>query len=216
MLNTRIATFAGGDYILVGDTFNPRGSSVFMIEFAHQCLLSLDAQPGASGGHGTNPPREKRILIDMCCGSGVLGIALFHRAQLFDGMLGLDCSDDAVASCQMNMRQHNVPGIARRWRAGEPIGPQAADTFVICNPPYLPLDCVELTSPEREALCAADQGTRVAIRCLQSAATVDAPVVLKSLQEQVAQIGAASVRRVCVVHALSNDRTDGVVGSFWR
>src|SRR5512142_2127727 len=165
--------WAGMTWSITPATFVPRASSIEFLSFVRSLR-----------------PRA-RTLIDLCCGSGALGIALHvGEPDAFREVVLLDASADAVRSAETNRRRYAVPGFAQRWSAGDPL-PARADAFIICSPPFLePASVVDL--PEWQQLCEAadDGGLAVARACFRSI-TLSAPrsrVALKCLRTQLPQL----------------------------
>lgn len=76
-----------------------------------------------------------KVLWDLCCGSGCLGIAIKKRYPEIDVVLS-DVSPEALAVAKENADRN---GAAVRFLLGdlfEPFGSSTAD-FVVCNPPYV-------------------------------------------------------------------------------
>jgi methylase of polypeptide subunit release factors len=195
--------WGGRSFLLGPRTFRPRESSLPLVELA---LRALD---------GLESPLS---LVDLCCGSGVLGISLFLAAPgRFTFLLGLDASEDAVAACRRNCERHGVPGEARIWEAGQPLGLEdARPVLVLCNPPFLaaekapdPLDW------EWPCLYAGRHGLEVAALCMESLTGTPATVALKSAPGHVAVLE----RRFRGSHFLAEvalSPQPGISFSLWR
>lgn len=84
--------------------------------------------------------------LDLCCGSGAIGIAIKHRrpdARLWAG----DISPEAIRLTRDNAERH---GIAMDIRQGDLFAPFQGLRFdlICCNPPYIPAK--DLQSPQAE------------------------------------------------------------------
>lgn len=192
--------WAGLRFTLPPSVFAPRHSSLALIDFAAQ-LEWLANRP-------TPVP-----LIDMCCGCGALGIALFERLpSRFASLTLLDASVEAVAAAEANRRRHGIPGSARRWRAGEPLPPVEGPALILCNPPFLTFeDAEDLPGWERECVVAGERGLAVLRACLRSAGAGAHHVVLKS---EAAQLPAAAL--FADELELSGVRQEDAAFSYWQ
>ncbi|MBS5151235.1 MAG: peptide chain release factor N(5)-glutamine methyltransferase [Butyricicoccus pullicaecorum] len=92
--------------------------------------------------------RQTPRVLDLCSGSGCIGLALLHEVPKAVG-LGVDLSPKAVQLAQANAEQL---GLAPRYRCIEgnaltvpPEEYQAAFDVMVCNPPYI-------TEPEMRGL----------------------------------------------------------------
>ncbi len=168
--------WANLDFIVTARTFIPRNSSLGFLEVVDQ-VCNMHSTP--------------KTLIDMCCGSGALGIAAYlSRPGRFRSALFLDSSPDAVLSCELNRVTHKVPGEVRLWRAGEPL-PACEPAVVLCNPPFLD-DSQSAELPEWEQTCVscAANGTSVMALCFNSVQSSEHLLVLKCLVAQKSAVAA--------------------------
>lgn len=85
-----------------------------------------------------NLPVQDRILWDLCCGSGCLGIAL---KKYFPGLQVTlsDISIDALNLAQLNAANNQVEVECLQGDLLKPFKDRKAH-FVVCNPPYLSKD----------------------------------------------------------------------------
>jgi methylase of polypeptide subunit release factors len=170
--------WAGLDLVATNQTFVPRESSLGLLEAARNVVVS-----GVL-------PRPTR-LIDMCCGSGALGIAVYlANRSSFESVYFLDSSLHAVASAEANRTAHGVPGRAKRWRAGEAL-PAVEPALGICNPPFLePLSAMHLARWERKCVSSSKDGLAVVESCFQSLAASGHLLLLKCLFKQLRAVTA--------------------------
>jgi release factor glutamine methyltransferase len=78
---------------------------------------------------------EGRSVLDLCCGSGVIGIAAARAGA--DPVTAVDVSRRAVLTAQLNARRNGVRVRGRRGRLFDPVGSERFD-FIVSNPPYVP------------------------------------------------------------------------------
>ncbi|WP_458862394.1 peptide chain release factor N(5)-glutamine methyltransferase [Acidaminobacterium chupaoyuni] len=85
--------------------------------------------------------RERGRILDLCCGSGCVGIALLKN--LPDTISGVfaDISEDALQVTKDNLVKHRLTfrGITVEQDAKEPCQPALGKfNLIVCNPPYIP------------------------------------------------------------------------------
>lgn len=124
-----------GDRVAVDPgVFVPRQRTSYLVEVAHAALAKT-----AGDGAGT--------VVDLCCGSGALGLALARRRP---GLLlhAVDNDPAAVACAARNLAP--AAGIAH---LGDLDGPLPQDLrgrvdTILANVPYVPSDAIALMPPE--------------------------------------------------------------------
>ena len=78
---------------------------------------------------------EGRSVLDLCCGSGVIGIAAARAGA--DPVTAVDISRRAALTAQLNARRNGVRVRALRGRLFDAVGSERFD-FIVSNPPYVP------------------------------------------------------------------------------
>jgi len=78
---------------------------------------------------------QGKVLWDVCCGSGCIGIAIKKRFPELAVVLS-DLSADALAVAARNAEQNDVEVTLRQGDLLQPFAGELADFFV-CNPPYI-------------------------------------------------------------------------------
>jgi release factor glutamine methyltransferase len=78
---------------------------------------------------------EGKVLWDICCGSGCIGIALKKKFPELRVCLS-DLSEKALAVAKENAKKNNVEVEFFQGDLLQPLQNQCAD-FVVCNPPYI-------------------------------------------------------------------------------
>ena len=78
---------------------------------------------------------EGRAVLDLCCGSGVVGIAAARAGAA--PVTAVDISRRAVLTAQLNARRNGVRVHGRRGRLFDAVGSERFD-FIVSNPPYVP------------------------------------------------------------------------------
>jgi len=190
--------WAGLQFAVGPNTFQPRASSLKLIDF----VQGLPAWQQA---------RRPRLLVDMCCGCGALGIALFlSQLDAFKRLLLLDASQDAVNSARINLTRYNLPGQSIRWFAGDPIDVQE-EVFVVCNPPFMRFADVESDTQNWEQACltSGNDGLEAPSLCLQSCVGLDGAFIMKSRVDQLKPLAGG-------LHQLIQSTTNSDVAfSYW-
>ncbi|MBV9759651.1 MAG: methyltransferase [Acidobacteriaceae bacterium] len=193
--------WAGLDLVATNQTFLPRESSLGLLEAARNVLAR---------GVFRRPTR----LIDMCCGSGALGIAIYlANRPCFESVYFLDSSPQAVASAEANRAAHGVPGWAKRWRAGEALTP-CEPALVICNPPFMePSSARQLAAWERKCVSSPKGGLAVIGSCFQSLAGSGHSLLLKCLFKQIRAV--TTLTRAYRMTQVYGDASGETAFSFW-
>jgi release factor glutamine methyltransferase len=123
-------TFAGLFFLVNPDVLIPRPETEILVEKMTQTLGRL--------------PLEKKILWDMCSGSGCIGIALKNRFPALSVVLS-DLSEKALDVAKQNALLSDVS-----FKQGDlfyPFSGMKCDFFV-CNPPYISETEYATLSPE--------------------------------------------------------------------
>ena len=120
--------FCGLRVSVGAEVFVPRQRSALVVEQAARLV-----RPGA-------------VVLDMCCGCGVIGLALAARVPV--ELHASDVSDAAVACAVANL----APVGGRVYR-GDLFGPLPGELrgrleLVVCNAPYVPTDMIGTLPPE--------------------------------------------------------------------
>lgn len=76
---------------------------------------------------------EKTKVLDLCCGSGVLGITISKEKYAY--VVFGDISRKALKVCKKNVKAHDVKGKIIRGNLFENINEKF--DLIICNPPYI-------------------------------------------------------------------------------
>lgn len=79
-------------------------------------------------------PLEGKVLLDLCCGSGYIGIALKKRFPSLDVYLS-DISAEALQVTKENAKNNEVQVNILQGDLLEPFHKKAH--YVVCNPPYI-------------------------------------------------------------------------------
>lgn len=131
---TGTKAFMGLEFAVSPDVLIPRPDSEVLVETAAQAV-------------GTVVPENARVL-DLCCGSGALGLSL--KALRPEISLTLtDISPEAARITQTNARRL---GLAAEITTGDLFEcVRAPFDLIISNPPYIPDSAVETLAPEIRA-----------------------------------------------------------------
>lgn len=106
--------------------FIPRPETEILVEHADRMLRAF-------------PLHQPLSALDLCCGSGIIGVALANRIGNLE-VTGVDVSADAVELSAQNARKNDVSGRVRvvqsdAFRYLEKWSEQF--TAILCNPPYI-------------------------------------------------------------------------------
>lgn len=78
---------------------------------------------------------EHKVLLDLCCGSGCIGIAIKKQFPVLKVIL-TDFSADAIELTRQNARANNVEVVCLEGDLLDPLKEQKVN-FCVCNPPYI-------------------------------------------------------------------------------
>ncbi|MBE5923472.1 MAG: peptide chain release factor N(5)-glutamine methyltransferase [Lachnospiraceae bacterium] len=84
-------------------------------------------------------------VLDLCCGSGCIGISL----KLYNDNINLylsDISQDALNVCRKNIDKYNVKAMVNNGNLFEGIDEKF--NLIVCNPPYIESAIVDTLMPE--------------------------------------------------------------------
>jgi release factor glutamine methyltransferase len=142
------AEFSGLRVFVDPDVFVPRRRSEFLVSVA----VGFVQQHGASG-----PP----VIVDLCCGTGALGLAVAAGAG-FSELHAADLDPAAVACARRNVEPAGGNVYASDLFAALPDSLHGRIGVLICNAPYVPtaeIAFMPTEAREHEALMALDGGT---------------------------------------------------------
>lgn len=117
--------------------FVPRPDTEVLVEHAEALLRE-------------RPLHEPLAVLDLCCGSGIIGVSLAHRI----GNLLVTAVDVAAEAAELTARNAGLNGVADRVRVIQADGPAFLDATrdrfaaILCNPPYI--ESGELAALPRE------------------------------------------------------------------
>ena len=86
-----------------------------------------------------NQKKEKMLLMDMCCGTGAIGISLLMEKDNFRGIF-VDISHKALQICKHNIRHHRLWHKSKIIKKSLSLMKDRAVDFLVSNPPYLLLE----------------------------------------------------------------------------
>lgn len=109
------------DIAVNGDVLIPRQETELLVDRIAQTLKGENL--------------EGKVLWDICCGSGCIGIALKKAFPQLQVALS-DLSPAALAMAESNAKSNNVEVAFRNGDLLEPFAGERAH-YVICNPPYV-------------------------------------------------------------------------------
>ncbi|MFY7843208.1 MAG: peptide chain release factor N(5)-glutamine methyltransferase [Rhabdochlamydiaceae bacterium] len=129
--------------------------------------------------------RKKLKILDLCCGSGCLGISLKKKIVDCEVLL-VDLSFDALETCRMNVKKNSVDV---RVQQGDFLACLKEEKFdvIVSNPPYISLEEYERLDDEvkkepKLALVADNNGCEFYDRLSESARSYLSPQGLLCLE----------------------------------
>jgi release factor glutamine methyltransferase len=118
------AYFCGLEFFINGDVLIPRQETEILVELISKKLSNKDL--------------KGKILLDLCTGSGCIGISLKKRFPNLEVILS-DICPKALEVAKKNATKNNVEVSAICGDFLEPFSGLKAD-FIVSNPPYISLD----------------------------------------------------------------------------
>jgi len=151
------AEFCGLRIAVDAAVFVPRQRTEFLVRQAAELLRAAGDGPGVTGGLAGRPP----VVLDMCCGSGAIGVAL--AAIVGDIDLYAADVDPAAVRCA----RRNVAAAGGRVFQGDLFEPlpgavRGRVEILAANAPYVPTEAIGMMPPEarlHERLVALDGGS---------------------------------------------------------
>ena len=107
---------------------------------------------------------ERARVLDLCCGTGCIGITLLKNSSDQCTCLFGDISDYAIRVTKNNTVKHNVTGraITMKLNALEPYAPVIGKfQLIVSNPPYIPtadIETLDSSVKDHEPILALDGG----------------------------------------------------------
>lgn len=147
-------------------------------------------------------------ILDVCTGSGCIGVAL--AAHLLDAKIwAIDLSSDALKVARRNIDAHRLQDriTLRQGDLLEPVRSEGPFDLIVSNPPYIPMNAYKKLGPEVKihepslALVGGDEdGLRHLRRILQQSLSLLSPnqmVILENGYDQEEQIGQIEPKGFC-------------------
>lgn len=125
------AHFMDYTFLVDENVLIPRSDTEILVELAND-LIGKDYKTEAN-------------VLDLCCGSGCIGISL----KLYNDYINLylsDISPDALKVCQKNIDKYNVKATVNNGNLFEGIDEKF--NLIVCNPPYIESAIVDTLMPE--------------------------------------------------------------------
>jgi len=112
-------SFGGVELQVDSSVLIPRPETEILVETIAETLQGL--------------PLDGKVLWDMCCGSGCIGLALKNRFPQLTVALS-DISSEALSTAQKNSAPYNIS-----FKKGDLFTPFLGEMcdFFVCNPPYV-------------------------------------------------------------------------------
>jgi len=197
------AEFDGCRVTVAAGVFVPRHRSVFLVELAQERV-----RPGSQ-------------VLDLCCGTGALSLALAHRVPGI-GITASDIDPAAAACAQRNLAAVNGQAYVADLFAGLPADMRF--DLVLVNAPYVPTESIALMPAEArdfEARAALDGGTdgldlhrRIAQECGAWLAP-EGRLIIETSQAQAEQSAQAFVETGMQARAVQSDERDCTAVEAW-
>lgn len=122
-------TFFVDKYVLI-----PRSDTEVLVELADELLSTYEPYKM----NGTS-------LLDMCCGSGCIGISLKLYHKSLDLTL-CDISEDALSVAKKNLEKYQIKGTLLESNLFTNVNEKFS--MIVCNPPYIESEVISTLMPE--------------------------------------------------------------------
>lgn len=206
------AEFCGLRVTLDPGVFVPRRRTEFLVQQA--LALLEDPEPRAPGPHRPAP-----VIIDLCCGSGAVGLALATALGPV-GLHAVDIDPVAVRCAQRNLEP--VDGQVYQGDLDEPlpVALRGSVELLVANAPYVPAGEIALMPPEARlhepatALTAGADGLDVLRRVIQLAPRWLSPtghLLVEASERQAPLVAQAMARRGLVARLAYSEDWDATV-----
>ncbi len=133
--------FAGVRVQLDLGVFIPRQRTTLLVDLALPLVEVRRAQRGAS------KPTQPAVVVDLCCGSGALGLALAHRRPGIE-LHAADVDPVAVACARRNLEPLGATVYLGDLDAPLPERLRGRVDVLVANVPYVPTAAIALMPPE--------------------------------------------------------------------
>jgi len=146
------AQFCGLRVQLLPGVFVPRRRTELLVRLAAVLVRGVGrggtvGRSGAAGPGGPPVMVEPPVVVDLCCGSGAIGLALADRAGPV-ALTAVDIDPVAVRCAAANLER--VGGVAVQGDLFQPLSDRLLGRvdLVLASPPYVPTDAIALMPPE--------------------------------------------------------------------
>lgn len=207
------AEFDGRRVVVQPGVFVPRRRTERLVQTAADLVR---VEPSRSGAE----PRDV-VVVDLCCGSGAVGLALVHRLGRVQ-LHAVDGDPTAVRCARANLA--SMGGQVYRGDLDAPLPARLLGRvdLLVANVPYVPTDKLRLLPREarlyepREALDGGPDGLRVLRRVAQAAPRWLAPggaVLMETSQDQASAALASLADAGLLARVRKADGTAVVIGT---
>ena len=153
--------FMGLEFAVDENVLIPRPETEFMVEHALKIILGRasgddNTATGEAASNGTMSeaelltkilPRKKWNVLDLCCGSGAIGVTIAHRCM----NAKVTATDNSAAAIEVAKRNAEKARAKVRFKTGDLLGAVKAKhqfDMIISNPPYVPTHMIPILQEE--------------------------------------------------------------------
>lgn len=131
------ASFAGLRVGVDRGVFVPRRRSEFLVAVAARLARAGRPAPGAGTPGGTADLAGSPVIVDLCCGTGALGLAVARELGGHE-LHAADLDPAAVACARRNIGPAGGQAYQGNLFGALPVTLRGRVTVLICNAPYVP------------------------------------------------------------------------------
>ena len=158
--------FMGLDFAVDENVLIPRPETEFMVEHALKIILGKASDNKEEAENDADllsriTPRKKWKVLDLCCGSGAIGVTIAHRCANAK-VTATDNSEAAVEVAKKNAAKARTKVRFTTGDLFERLKAKKQFDMIISNPPYVPTHMIPILQEEvkdHEPLAALDGGT---------------------------------------------------------
>lgn len=136
--------FMGFRFYVSEDALIPRQDTETLVVEAARALRDNPAKK--PGFFERLRGKGNREILDLCCGSGIIGVSLKRISEGLD-LTASDVSEGAVALAERNARLNRVEGEFLQGDLFEPVKDRKFD-MILSNPPYIKTNMIGLLQDE--------------------------------------------------------------------
>ena len=141
--------FMGYDFYVDERVLIPRQDTECLVELAVEDIRNIKTQNRCESNNTADQKNEQKVkVLDLCTGSGCIGISIAHYKKNTDVEL-FDISDIALETAEKNIKRNNVSDRVKSYKMDILNEyPKKKYDVVVSNPPYIEKAVIETLQTE--------------------------------------------------------------------